>query len=374
MALTANERLQDAAFDHAVDLDQYSNQVVRKIMGLLNRVDAELLAALSRSLETMDPGSFSVERLESLLLSVRMLNARAYASVGIEIATEMRALTDYEAGYQLELFRAVIPPQVVASVGVAAVNTEQVYAAAMARPFQGRLLREWASGIEANRMARIRDTVRQGYVRQETVQQIVQRVRGTRAKGYSDGILEIDRRHAEAVVRTAVSHTAGFARQKMFDANTDLIKALVWTATLDSRTSEICRPRDGKQYQPVSPYKPIGHGFAWLSGPGQAHWNCRSSSVPLLKSWKELSGVDVPEFTPTQRASLDGAVPADLTYGKWLKKQSAKRQDEVLGPTRGALFRRGDMELEQFYSNKGRYLTLEQLRVTDAEAFKKAGL
>lgn len=239
---TVNEVLQDAAVSHALDLLQYSNGVVRRILALLNRVDADLAAALSVALENMDATQFSVERLEGLLQSVRALNAQAYAAVGRELTEEMRKLTTEEVGYQLQLFETVIPAQVRASVGIAAVDAGQVYAAAMARPFQGRLLREFAQSLEADRMARIRDAVRIGYVEQQPIGDIVRRVRGTRAKGYADGILEIDRRHAEAVVRTAVGHTAGFARDRFMEGNSDLIKAQVWTSTLDSRTSPTCFP------------------------------------------------------------------------------------------------------------------------------------
>lgn len=374
MAHTVNHELQDAGVSHAVDLQHYGTDVVRRIMALLNRSDADLAAALSQALERLPASEFSVERLELLLQSVRTINAQAYAAVGQELTSEMRKLAEYEAGYQLQLFQTVLPPQVVATVGVAGVNVEQVYAAAMARPFQGRLLKEWAAGIEADRMQRIRDQVRMGFVQQETVAQIVKRVRGTQAKGYSDGIIEIDRRNAEAVVRTAISHTAGFTRDRFMEGNGDLVKAQVWTSTLDSRTSEICRPRDGKQYQPVSPYKPIGHSLPWLGGPGRAHWNCRSTAVPVVKSWRELSGVDGLEFSPSERASMDGAVPAEQTYGQWLKKQSAARQDQILGPMRGALLRRGGLEVDRFYSERGAYLTLDELRKRDAEAFKKAAL
>jgi hypothetical protein len=49
-------------------------------------------------------------------------------------------------------------------------------------------------------------------------------------------------------------------------------------------------------------------------------------------------------------------------------------QDEVLGPTRGALLRRGDLDLGDFYNEKGRYLTLNELRAQDAAAFERAGI
>lgn len=370
---SVNEDLRDADIGHQIDLQHYSNGVVRKMLALLNRVDSDLFAQLSAALERMPPESFTVERLQQLLVSVRELNAQAYRALYQELGDELSDLVEYEAGYQLELFRATIPPQIIAQVDVATVSAEQVYAGAMARPFQGRLLAEWAQSIEADRISRIRDAVRMGYVEQQTVSQIVQRIRGTRARGYSDGIIEIDRRHAEAVVRTAISHTAAFTRNRFLTANSDLIKAVVWTSTLDSRTSEGCRLRDGLKYTPGE-HKPIGHKVPWLAGPGQLHWNCRSTSVPVTKSWAELGGVDIGEFNPATRASMDGTVPAETTFAEWIKKQSAARQDEILGPTRGKLLREGGLTLDRFYNERGKYLDLKTLRERDAEAFRKAGL
>jgi SPP1 gp7 family putative phage head morphogenesis protein len=343
------------------------------MIAMLNRTESDLFAQLVVALEKMPPESFTVKRLEQLLASVRDLNSQAYAAVSDELHSELADLAQYEAGYQYQLFQSTIPAQIVAQVDIATVSAEQMYAAAMARPFQGRLMKEWASTIEEGRMARIRDAVRIGYVENQPIGDIVKRIRGTRAKGYSDGIIEIDRRHAEAVVRTAISHTAAFTRNRFLQANNDLIKAVVWTSTLDNRTSDMCRIRDGLKYTPDD-HKPIGHNVPWLSGPGQLHWNCRSTSVPVTKSWGELGGVDIGEFNAETRASMDGQVPGDTTYADWIKKQPAGRQDEILGPTRGKLMRDGKLTLDRFYNEKGKYLTLDELRKRDAAAFEAAGL
>ena len=44
---TVNQKLLDAETDHAVNLQQYSVGVVRRIIALLNRNDAALATALS---------------------------------------------------------------------------------------------------------------------------------------------------------------------------------------------------------------------------------------------------------------------------------------------------------------------------------------
>lgn len=369
MAVKVNQALLEAQIGHQIDIAHYSNGVVNRLIGLLNKVDRDLFVQLMSALEQMPPESFTVERLDSMLMSVRMMNARAYQSMSSALNGDLSLLAGAEVEYQNNLFTRLLPVE----LSVATVDVGQVYAAAMARPMQGRLLKEWAGSIESDRMTRIRDAIRMGYVEGQTTSQIVQRIRGSRARGYEDGIIEIDRRNAESVVRTAIGHTAGTARDKFYQANDDLVKSLVWTSTLDTRTSPICRSRDRKRYD--MNHKPVGHTFPWLGGPGMAHWNCRSTSVPVLKSLSEILGVEgLSDFKLSTRASMDGQVPADMSYGEWLKKQSAKRQIEILGSDRAALFRTGELPVEKFVNDKGKALTLEQLKAKELPAFEKAGL
>lgn len=368
MPESVNERLASEAVRHAVYFDRFSTGVVHRLIALLNRTNADLRAQIVIALERMPAESFAVERLESLLHSVRDLNKQAYESVGLELTKELKEFSAYEVGYQQDLFKHVLPVQVSFNTVVA----EQVYSAALSRPFQGKLLSEWSSKIETDRMARIRDSIRMGYVEGQSTSQIVQRIMGTRAKGYEDGVIEIDRRNARAVVQTALSHAAGFAKDRFYGANKDLVKSIRWLAVLDSRTSEPCRLRDGLKYENET-HKPVGHKIPWLAGPGRLHWNCRSTSTPVVKSWREL-GIPIDEMEPGTRASMDGQVPADMTYADWLKKQPAGRQDDVLGPVRGKLMREGGLTLDRYYSDKGVFLNLDQLRARDAAAFVRAGL
>jgi hypothetical protein len=369
---SVNELLLHEAIDHAVDLQHYSNGVVRKIIATLNRADAATFQELVRALERMTPGSFTVDRLETLLFSVRALNRAAYDAINQELTGELRDLVHYEAEFQAKSFDDAIPEPILARVGIAPVVPEQVYAAAMARPFQGVLLRDVLSNLEASRAKRIRETIANGYVANKPTPEIVRDLRGTRALRYEDGVFNRSRREVEAVVRTAVSHTAAFTRDRFEEANGALIKATQWVSTLDSRTTQMCRIRDGLEYTRDT-HKPIGHSVPWLQGPGRLHWCCRSTSAAVVKSMREL-GLPIGDFTASTRASMDGQVPADTTYAQWFAKQSAARQDEILGPTRGALYRKGGLQLTEFSNNQGQMLTLQQLRERNAAAFGKAGV
>jgi len=353
-----NLTLQDKAVDRAIDLHRFSNGIVRRMVAILNRTDARLTALLTEALLQLDRTTFTVERLDALLGAVRALNAQAYADVFRELGPDLRSLAEAEGQYQFGLFKRALPSIVQLRFPVAGVSVEQVYAAVVSRPFQGRLLMDWAKTVEASRLVLLRNAIRQGFVEGQTTAEIIASIRGSRALNYADGLLDRSRRELATVVQTALSHTAQTARQAFYDANAGVIKALKWTATLDSRTSPQCRLRDGLLYDPEA-HKPLGHKVPWLGGPGRLHFNCRSVSTPVTKSWKEL-GIDIAEMPPGTRVSMDGQVPADLTYADWLKKQSAARQDEILGPTRGKLFRSG-MPMERFYNDQGVWLTLPQL-------------
>lgn len=353
---SVNEKLFDEAVSHQIGLQRYSNGIVRRMIALLNRVDPALTAQLIAKIESA-PESLSVERIDNLLQSVNKLIAQAYAKVGEQLDDELKGLAEYEVGYQQKLFEHVLP----AAVKVQPVQPLQVYAAAMARPFQGKLLSEFMDGLEAGKAEAIRNAVRMGFVEGQTVSEIVKRIRGTKALNYADGLLETNRRGVEAIVRTAINHTGNYARQAFFEANGDIVSEERYTATLDARTTELCASRDGKTY-------PIGKGPAI-----PAHLNCRSLYVPVLKSWREM-GIPADEMPEGTRASMDGQVPESTTYQSWLSKQSVERQNEVLGVTKAQLFRNGGLTLDRFVNNSGHVYTLDELMRRDAQAFVKAGL
>jgi hypothetical protein len=194
--------------------------------------------------------------------------------------------------------------------------------------------------------------------------EIARMLRGTRAANYSDGLLAIDRRGAQAVARTAIGAYASAARNLVYEANDDLIDHLEWVSTLDTRTSDICIDRDGLAFTKDGEF--IDSDVEWLGFPGEAHWNCRSTSIPVLN--RQLVG------PPLKRASMDGPVSARLTYKQWLMEQDAARQDEILGPSRGRLLREGGLKVDRFFNNEGRFITLDQLRESDARAFQRIGM
>lgn len=352
---TANEKLLNELIGHEVDLSRLSNSQVVAIIKILNSADADLRAALIEAIDNLG-ADLSAAAVDIALSAVLRINRQTFVQISLALDQLTDGLISYELAFQQGALRAVLPALVQEAYPVVSPAFSAVKAITQARPFQGRLLSEWMTGIESNRAAAVRDAVRSGVVEGRTTSEIVKTVMGSRAERYADGALQKSRRDVETVVRSAISHTAETASDAAYEANSDIISHVEWLSTLDNHTSSDCRIRDRLPYT-LGTYKPIGHRIPWLAGPGRIHFCCRSSKVPVLKSAKALGFND-----GATRASMDGQVPESVTYAEWLSKQSAARQDEVLGPERGKLMREGGLKLSTFYNDKGKLLSLIELQ------------
>jgi hypothetical protein len=346
---TANEEIRDALIRHQIGLTRLSSGGVMEILALLQAVEDDLITRISRLSDTP-----TRRRLDEALQSIKVLISEAYSGVYPALENLLSSVAEKEAGYIAGVMRSAIP----VAVDVIVPATAQLIAGVVSKPFQGRLLSEWAQDLETASFAKVRDTIRIGYAQGQTTAQIVQLIRGTRRANYADGALEITRRNAASVVRTAIANTAADARDILYAENSNLISGIIWDSTLDGRTTLICQARDGKKY--TIDGKPIGHSLPYLGGPGRAHWGCRSHAVPIVKSWREL-GIDEDDAPPSTRSSLNGQVPAETTYPEWLKSQSVEFVEDVLGKERARLFLSGEIALEKFIDRQGRTLTLSQL-------------
>ncbi len=326
--------LHDRAVVHRVWLGRYSNWLLRRVVAQLARVDADVVAKVASSRGTTQAAQ------ATLLAGLRAVQEAGWALIAERVTEGLEGLAGVENDFQRQLL-AMAMGQLGIDLGGEAVALVNVIAAVKARPFQGKLLREWLKDAEDASVRRVREAIRQGFAESETIDQMVRRLRGTQKAGYKDGILDISRRGAEALVRTAVTHTANVAAHENYRAAGSVVEGVEWVSTLDGRTTLICAGRDGKV-------------FPLESGPRPpAHIACRSTTIPRLAG-----------MTPFKRT----------TYQDWIAGLPAKTQQEILGPSRYALFAKGGVRLDKFVDNYGHTLNLDQLRRKDADAFALAGI
>lgn len=395
---TANEELRDATLRHQIGLRRYSAGLVKRISELLERADAELTLKLRDRLSKFEgkPADFTSERWKALLADVKEARAVALSQYRELTRGEVTSLAPVEAAKEISILTAAMPVE----YAWAQVPSDQLRAIVSSRPFQGKLLKDWFSELERGDQNRLQAALQMGVAQGETTDDIVRRIVGTRANQYADGILAITRRDASAIARTAVNHVSNTARNYVWDANEDIIQCRIWSATLDGRTSAICRARDGHGSPTGDNDLPPGvPPLVPKDARPPAHINCRSTMVAYVNGvglvgnrpyvrdtrtrenrevdFRKLAkqkGMSVSEVRRAWAEANVGRVPAATTYQDFLSRQPASFQDEVLGPTRGRLFRSGGISVDQFVDRRGTELTLAQLADTKPEAFIKAGL
>ena len=315
----------DASVKHAIYVERLKARAVKDILRKLSPLMREVFTTVAAS----DLENMTRRQVQSLNVQLSRKIRDGYEPVISEIDDLLKEFGFYEGGWQGNMLEKT---GVVLDLGVA--SDADVWAAVNAKPFDGKFLRDWLKGLPAGTQKRVREAVTQGYTDGQGALEVARQLRGTRSR---KGILDMSARGAEAMVRTAFNHIASVAREQTYKAN-PTIKAEQWVSVLDHRTTPICQSRDGNFYE-------VGKGPR-----PPAHIGCRSTMVPV---------------TSRNKARLENR----KTYNGWLNAQSAATQDDILGKTKGKLYRKGDLTVDRFVNRAGQEYTLEQLKAKDAEAW-----
>nr|DAW43174.1 MAG TPA: minor capsid protein [Caudoviricetes sp.] len=211
---------------------------------------------------------------------------------------------------------------------------------------EGATVNAWNRGLNIDQKARLEREIKIGVSLGETNELLAARVARALSKS---------KRDAASIAVTAAGAIVSAVRQKFFEANADVIKAYKYQATLDTRTSALCRAYDGLMWD--TNYEPIGHSYPFRQPRINTHFNCRSTIIPVIKGADELKNVP-----PATRSSMNGYVPQDINFNDWLKTQSPEVIEKTLGKGRAELFLQGKITMRDLITQQGRELNLTQLK------------
>ena len=391
-------------YRNAIDLNRYSNSVARRLINAYN----DIIIDAVNQLQTIDEATAPVQaaRLRAILAQLKASLA-TWAGDATELtAQELQGLALLQSEFVTEQLRTALPagardavrtveisPQFAQSVvttdptqlNVVTLSDDlykSVYGAeALARQAgtgtfsltatqgtmitlpNGQIVEKAFRGIAEAQAERFSQAVRNGLLTGETTQSIAKRLVGRLEFG-DTGPLSVRQLQAAGgelttvanhqvmtLVRTSINQVANTASQQVYEANQDITKKYRYVATLDTRTSAICRANDGREFEyGKGPTPPL-------------HFACRSTTVPVI----DYEGLGFSPPPPGKRASMKGQVPADTSYGEWLSKQPASVQEDVLGskvPYFQQLVRKHGARdaMAKLVRDDGSELTLEQLR------------
>jgi SPP1 gp7 family putative phage head morphogenesis protein len=391
-----------ALYRNAIDLNRYSNSVARRVINAYNDIIIDATNQLRAIDDLAAPDKAA--RLRGILAQLKQSLA-GWAGDATELtATELQGLAELQSEFVTDQLRKVLPagsrdavrtveisPQFAQSVvttdptqlnvvalsddlfeavygsealarqaGTGAFNLTAAKGATITLP-NGEVLEKAFRGIATDQAERFSQVVRNGLLTGETTPAIAKRLIGNlqfgeeaktvrqlvAAGGQATAVAD---NQIMALVRTSINQVANSASQQVYEANQDITKKYRYIATLDSRTSSICAALDGRE-------------FEYGKGPmPPQHFNCRSTTVPIIDP-------DIlPPSTIAKRASADGPVPINTSYGQWLKDQPLKTQQDVLGPSKVPYFNRlvdkygARNAMAKLVRDDGSELTLDELR------------
>ncbi len=342
MALkTVNEVLRDLAIRHSIFLEQYSNREVLEVLTFLNtQVEPDIIARIAKYAGK----EFTRKRLEALKVEIGKVIQDGYEELLRRQRNELWRLGKLEGQWQTTTLAQSIPFSVSLTTPSVAVIREMI----RTRPIDGVLLEDWVAKLSLDTAYRVNRQIMLGVTEGEGIDEIVRRIKGTRAAQYSDGILNTSRHDLRAVVRTAVGNVSHNVRRETYRENSDLIKSISWVATLDTSTCPICieLEKNGPYDIDAVPEKP--------------HIGCRCSTAPNTKSWKEL-GIDAREAPAGTRASMNGQVAMPVDIEEWFQDLSDGDMREVFGVRKSELFKSGEIEIADMVDDQGHIRTLDEL-------------
>ncbi len=385
---------------HAVDLHRYAEGVRENVVGNLEQLSNDI----ERKLRGAKPLTvFAETQNKKLLAWSKDTIATAYDENAAITHSKLVNLAEVEALGQVKLTNKVFGSQVMRN-GLTSGDLEEMVGKSM---IQGAPQEAWWAKQSVDLQNRFAQQIRLGVAAGENNDQLVTRIIGAetgpkRVVTLTDGsklivptraggVMDVSKREATTLVRTSVQTISNNVLMEQYKANSDVLEGVQWLATLDLRTTPLCRERDKKAWAlPGNDAPPGVSGAASdegdaegsdnpdllpsdeFPGPPPAHFNCRSVLIPITKTWAKLikdAGAadseqlakDVEEVPDTVRASMDGEVSAGLKYEDWLKEQPVEAQQEVLGQGKWDLWDKGKIGFSDMVDQTGRALTLEEL-------------
>ena len=344
MAANANTLIYDRAVDRAAMIRLYEKRLKNKvelvINGHITRVDK-----LIRDADTSPAGFIRLREAVDNELRKTYSNAKSVSERGL-----LDLFTD-QVSYAYQNLE-VAAGNIWKTERPARRLAEDVV---LHRPlYNDQTLEQGWSGVSNREKIRLEAVIRKGIAEGLTPKEIALNVR----KG---NVTTISRHQANALVTTAITSVTAQADQSVYEANSKLIVGWQYVAVLDSATTPICLFRNATVYPPEDKeHLP------------PAHYNCRSTTVPVVKKWEdlaELEGVaqirkrNFAKLTPEQKSFYDGITPPRESYDGWLRRQPEKVQLRHFGDyARLKKWQEGQLTVDKFVNYNDKSASLNDIR------------
>jgi SPP1 gp7 family putative phage head morphogenesis protein len=268
--------------------------------------------------------------------------------VNLNITDDLTKLGMSEAQWSSSIVNGAISVDIMAKLPMEAT----IASIASKSMIQGAYINEWFKSIDDSMQLDLSKAIRLGVTMGEDTPTITKRVKDT---------LLVNVNHAKTIARTAIASVSNDVRMKVWEDNSDIIKTVSFHAVIDGRTSFGCATRDHSEYDVITHEPKNDKAKQFPYQPVPRHPNCRSTYVPVTKSFKELTGLDI-EIPSGTRASMDGQIPSEISFDKWFEGKDSKFQEKYLGKGRYKLYKSGKITFNDLVNQNGMELKISELK------------
>jgi SPP1 gp7 family putative phage head morphogenesis protein len=241
---TTPERLIEIATRHISHNERLKSHNVKEYSEFLE----DMKNSVTNQLTNKDLTKFSRDRLLALEKNIASDLKEINQAVAGTLKSQAKDLAKYESEFEVKALSDVV------DYSFNLPSTSQLNSAVFKTPLAGiegpmkgklldAIIKDWSDRT----VDRVNNVITAGYYQGKTTTAIVKDVVGTGAN-FTGGTLAQVKRDTEGLVRTSLQHAANQARQETWNQNKDIVKGVRILATLDSRTSTICRTLDGQVY------------------------------------------------------------------------------------------------------------------------------
>lgn len=192
-------------------------------------------------------------------------------------------------------------------------------------PYKGAMFSQRIGMITDEMAADVRDELMQGLVAGESMADIADRIQGVIGAGSRAKDADAIAYRASVIARTEIMRVQNMARDTTYEQNSDIVEDDAWEVAPDDKLCDWCARREGLTDDEIEKADP-GDDPWGNSTDKPLHPNCRCDSVPKLKSWKDLLGLDMPEeFADDERGMRDEngnwVVAPVETFDAWMDRR-----------------------------------------------------
>ena len=368
-SLNITDKLGLEIIDLVVKLNAFLAPLRVQAQSQLRVLEAEIVKeVLSQDLESLSGYLTRVRKLERILKQIGIVLDRRYGFLLNKVGQELRTIPKFTQDGLLRksmgIFKIGAIKRSLLAIQLRAVADQDIVL--------GEPVADWLMAQKEALRRRIVQQLRMGVTGGETNSSLIQRLRGRptgrtievqlprgfprRIKEYAGGVFDSSRTHADVLIRTASMSLFNKTLLKVYQENTSTIIGFQSWSVWDRGSTDVCKKRNGLAWFLDGQSMTKGSKESQFPGPPPWHFQCHTTLIPVMKSWKTLSmNRRLRKIPKAVRSIMDGQGDSGVikTIKDWVRLYGETEAIQQLGPRLYSSWKNGRITTTQLIDAAG---------------------